>query len=132
MTPITYENLREMKFRLEWPEIDGSPRMVIPLNRQNDTSLELCPTDDTRADWFAWLRSDISHRRGRFIHIRHLRFIEEVKLLVEAMSGSPAEMETFDKGRFIEALDKCKAEGEKNWKRYCDEGTAQNFVRRFT
>lgn len=130
MTPITYEGLRGIKFRIEWPEIDGSPRMVIPIDRENDTSLELCPVDLSTSKWFSWLRSDISHRRGRFIHIRHLQSMEEVKALVESLSGKNSESEEFDSANFSKALSRAKEEGEKNWKRYCDEGTAQNFVRR--
>lgn len=39
--------------------------------------------------WFCWLRSDTSHRYGRFIHIRHVRTAADVIQLVEAFTGQP-------------------------------------------
>jgi hypothetical protein len=40
-------------------------------------------------DWFCWLRSDVSHRYGRFVHVRHLVYQDELIAIVEALTGYP-------------------------------------------
>lgn len=128
--PITYEALRGLGFRIEWPEADGRPRMIIGTDRGECQKLELCPRSDN--DWHCWLRNDMSHRRGKFIHIRPLRFIEEVEALLAAITGRPVVNESFDPDRFADALAKAKREGEVNWKRHLDRGHAQDFIARFS
>jgi hypothetical protein len=59
-----------------------------------DLGVELGPNayDDKRRDhsaWFCWLRSDTSHRYSRFLHVRHLRYCDEVIHLVEGLTGLP-------------------------------------------
>jgi hypothetical protein len=39
--------------------------------------------------WYCWLRSDSSHRYSRFLHLRHIRFQEELIALIEAITGYP-------------------------------------------
>lgn len=54
----------------------------------NDLGIELAPS--VYADqWYCWLRSDISRRYGRFLHIRHLRTREELIRLIEGLTDLP-------------------------------------------
>lgn len=126
---ITYENLRLRGFRIEWPLTDGRPRMILTTNPNEDQMLELCPRSDR--DWHCWLRSDCSHRRARFIHIRPLRFIAEVDRLFEGITGRPLLQEGYDPERFAESLERARSEGERDWKQYCDREHAQDFIARF-
>jgi hypothetical protein len=61
-----------------------------------DIGIELAPcwwknsTGDDAGDvgkWFCWFRDDAAGRYHRFIHIRHLRTVGELVLLVEAITG---------------------------------------------
>ena len=40
-----------------------------------------------REAWFCWFRGDSAGRYHRFIHVRHLRWQDEVTKLVEAITG---------------------------------------------
>lgn len=62
----------------------------------DDAGLELCATQlqrvasyDKDDRYHAWLRSDFSHSRGRFLHIRYITTRADVVTLVEALSGVP-------------------------------------------
>ena len=44
---------------------------------------------DQPEEWFCWFRGDTAGRYHRFIHVRHLRFQDEVIALVSAISGMP-------------------------------------------
>ncbi len=43
--------------------------------------------------WFCWLRADYAGRYSRFIHVRHLRFVDELAALIEGITGWPLERE---------------------------------------
>lgn len=96
--PITEDWLREVGFR--WLQMDRQPdkhwllwigdavRAIDgSLTATEDIGIELAPVDKDRQQWFCWFRSDASHRYGRFIHVRHLRWQRELIALVEACSG---------------------------------------------
>lgn len=40
-----------------------------------------------RDEWFVWFRSDAAGRYHRFIHVRHMRWQDELVKLIEAISG---------------------------------------------
>lgn len=127
---ITYERLRALGFRIEWPLTDGRPRMILCTRRDEEQFLELCPRGDQ--EWHCWLRCDCSHRRARFIHIRPLRSMDEVALLVHAISGQPATREEYDAEKFAEAVERARIDGEQRWKEYCDRDHQRDFIARFT
>lgn len=92
--PISEEWLRAAGFR--WHQLDRQPDKhwllwlghAMPagfLVATEDIGIELAPSFD--GTWFCWLRSDVSHRYGRFIHIRHLFRTGEVIRLIEALTG---------------------------------------------
>jgi hypothetical protein len=39
--------------------------------------------------WNCWLRSDYAHRYSRFVHIRNVKFVDELAALVEGVTGLP-------------------------------------------
>lgn len=42
---------------------------------------------DQPQEWFCWFRGDTAGRYHRFIHVRHLKFQDEVAALVAAITG---------------------------------------------
>ncbi|HUY26195.1 MAG TPA: hypothetical protein VMV27_02140 [Candidatus Binataceae bacterium] len=103
--PITEGWLKGVGFR--WHQLDRQPEMHWLLwlgggidgagTSFEDLGIEIAScayTGQTGArnlegSWFCWLRSDTAHRYSRFLHIRHIRFQDEVIHLVEALSGLP-------------------------------------------
>lgn len=96
--PITADWLRESGFR--WLQMERQPDKhwllwigdVVrasdgSLTSTEDIGIELAPCGKDDPRWFCWFRSDASHRYGRFIHVRHLRWQHEVIALVEVCSG---------------------------------------------
>lgn len=47
-------------------------------------AIELAKSSD---DWFCWLRSDVAGRYHRFIHLRHLRFQNELEAMITGITG---------------------------------------------
>ena len=54
----------------------------------HDLGVELAPSVYT-GQWHCWLRSDVAHRYGRFLHVRHLSTQEDVIRLIEGLTGLP-------------------------------------------
>jgi hypothetical protein len=95
LLPITEEWLSEVGFK--WHQMERQPNKhwllwlggAMPswfLVSFEDIGIELAPSTD--GTWFCWLRSDVSHRYGRFIHIRHLQTRAEVVRLIEGLTGA--------------------------------------------
>lgn len=92
--PISEEWLRESGFR--WHQLERQPNKhwllwlgsAMPtgfMAATEDIGVEVTPSNDRT--WFCWLRSDVSHRYGRFIHIRHIESTGELVRLIEALTG---------------------------------------------
>ena len=90
---ITEEWLASVGFK--WHQFERQPtkQWLLWLGRNaEDLGIELAgrahmgPRMDIPA-WFCWLRSDTAGRYHRFIHVRYLRFQDEVMDLVRALSG---------------------------------------------
>ena len=97
---ITEEWLKSVGFR--WHQLDRQPDKHWLLwlggaidggmfSSFEDLGLELAPNayagPNRERAWFCWLRADTSHRYSRFVHIRHIRTQEEVRNLVQVLSG---------------------------------------------
>lgn len=115
---ITYEWLRSRGFRLETPVI-YDPHMVIALIPRDETHLEVAPSLAHPTQWHCWLRSDMSHRKARFCHIRMLTACEEVEQIFEALAGRKLSVEfrAFDQiAKFAEIVEDQRAAGRAHWK----------------
>lgn len=102
---ITVDWLKAVGFRVKpMHDHDPAPHLVLFFGDaagprrafvgSEDVGLEVSPTSvqrlasyDTDDQWHAWLRSDASHSRGRFCHIRYLEFQDDLIRVVEALSG---------------------------------------------
>ena len=38
-------------------------------------------------DWFCWIRADTSHLYSRFLHVRHIKYVDELVRLIEGLTG---------------------------------------------
>lgn len=94
MGPLTEDWLRSVGFR--WSQFDRQPDKHWTLwlgwamedgPDVEDVGLELAPGYDGK--WYCWLRSDAAGRYSRFVHIRHLRWCEELTDLIAAIAGRP-------------------------------------------
>jgi hypothetical protein len=105
-TPITEDWLREVGFKWHQLERQPSKQWLLWLgdalrHRGNmisneDLGIELAQCwwknsvggiGGTEGEWFCWLRADTSHRYSRFLHVRHLRYQDELIRLIEALTG---------------------------------------------
>ena len=98
--PITHEWLKSVGFRwAEWERSGGKHWILWFGNCQEDREL-FSAAEDVGIElaesinleqfvWSCWLRSDFSHKYGRFIHIRHVWTQQEVIEIVIALSGVP-------------------------------------------
>jgi hypothetical protein len=99
---ITEDWLCEVGFK--WHQFDRQPEKQWLLwvgqasgqwgSGSDDLGVELAPKSydaerDDHEGWFCWLRSDVSHRYSRFLHVRRLRTRAEVVKLVEGLTGQP-------------------------------------------
>lgn len=98
MEPIIEEWLKGAGFR--WSQFDHQPdkHWTLWVGAANgdshdleDIGLELAPGYDGK--WYCWLRSDTAGRYSRFVHVRHLRWVDELVELIAAVAGRP-----FDSG----------------------------------
>lgn|GEM_PF-1348155 len=88
---ITEDWLRENGFK--WHQLEGQDRKqwllwlgsAIRESSFEDLGVEVAEWRD--GSWFCWLRSDFAHRYSRFIHVRHLRFVDELAALIEGVTG---------------------------------------------
>lgn len=92
--PITAEWLAASGFK--WHQLDRQPdkHWLLWLGPAvgdciEALGVELAPCLAEGLGWFCWLRSDTSHRYGRFIHLRHVHTRAEVEALVTVLSGVP-------------------------------------------
>ncbi len=101
--PITEEWLSSVGFK--WHQIDRQPEKQWLLwlgdclveedakrrmfTSFEDIGIELCSGAgiDSNDLWFCWFRSDMAGRYHRFIHIRHLKYQDELISLIEAITG---------------------------------------------
>lgn len=92
--PITEEWLRSVGFK--WHQLERQPNRhwllwlgnAMPkgfMASYEDIGVEVAPS--ISGTWFCWLRSDVSHRYGRFIHIRNLTTTAELVRLIEGITG---------------------------------------------
>lgn len=72
---------------------DGGRRMF---SDTEDLGIELAPcwypnavggTGGFEGQWFCWLRADTAGRYHRFLHIRHLRYTDELVGMIEGLTG---------------------------------------------
>jgi hypothetical protein len=94
---ITEDWLRSVGFK--WHQFDRQPNkqwllwLGSALLRRDmftgseDLGIELAENSGSFSDWFCWLRSDSAHRYHRFIHIRHLRYQDELIQMIEGLTG---------------------------------------------
>lgn len=99
--PITEDWLREAGFRWSQIELQPSRHWILWLG-----SCVNCDADGKRSrvmdcedlgvevsaggyrdDWFCWLRSDTAGLYHRFVHVRYLRFTDDLIRLVEGLTG---------------------------------------------
>lgn len=56
-----------------------------------DLGVEVCNNlvgrEEVYIDWFCWIRADTSHRYSRFLHVRHIRYVDELVRLIEGLKG---------------------------------------------
>lgn len=92
--PITEERLANAGFC--WSQFDRQPDKQWTLwvgaasddgPDLEDIGLELAPGYDGK--WFCWLRSDAGGRYSRFVHVRRLRWWNDLVALIAAISGRP-------------------------------------------
>lgn len=88
--PLTEDWLREVGFK--WHQLERQPHKHWVLwlgscvgDAAESLGLEVSPS--CLGGWHCWFRSDLSHRYGRFIHIRELHTRADLIRLVEAISG---------------------------------------------
>lgn len=93
--PITEDWLRSAGFK--WHQLERQPDKhwllwlgsAMPMGflcAIEDIGVEVAPVG-RGLEWFCWLRSDASHRYGRFVHIRHMATTGELVRLIEALTG---------------------------------------------
>lgn len=91
---ITEDWLRACGFR--WSQFERQPTKHWTLWMGNavedgpdleDIGIELAPGYDGK--WHCWFRSDMAGRYCRFVHIRYLRWTDEVTDLIAALCGRP-------------------------------------------
>ena len=98
--PITEEWLKSVGFRWDEWERSGGKHWTLwfgdianeGFSSFEDLGLELAPPivnriGEANSSWFCWLRSDFSHKYGRFIHLRHVREIGDVIQIIVALIG---------------------------------------------
>ena|SRR5688572_22433298 len=125
---ITADWLRDVGFK--WHQFDRQPdrHWVLWVGQAcgqwgtscDDLAVELAPGSydverHDRSGWFCWLRSDLSHRYSRFIHVRRLRTIGEVIALVEGLTGLPwnPELHLYGMVHHPKAAQQLQADGER-------------------
>lgn len=94
MEPVTEERLANAGFT--WSQFERQPdkHWTIWLGAASgdgpdleDVGLELAAGYDGK--WYCWLRSDTAGRYTRFVHVRYLRWWDELVDLISAVSGRP-------------------------------------------
>lgn len=93
IVPITEEWLKSIGFR--WHQFDRQPdkHWLLWIGRAfeedsidlEDIGLELAPGYDGK--WHCWFRSDAGGRYGRFLHVRYLRWQQDLIGLLEGIIG---------------------------------------------
>lgn len=118
--PITEEWLKAAGFR--WSQFDRQPGKHWTLwlgwamedgPDLEDVGLELARGYDGK--WYCWLRSDTAGRYTRFVHVRHLRWIDELGELIAAIAGRPFDPADVFYGALLtkERADRRRAEDER-------------------
>jgi hypothetical protein len=98
--PITEDWLKSVGFKWHEFERSGGKHWLLWLGGAleeswtgtEDIGLELA-AGIRPSYWFCWFRSDTAHRYSRFVHVRHLKFQDEVITLIEAITGVPFKVE---------------------------------------
>lgn len=103
---ITWWWLRRIGFRFCQAGVDNQPHMIVPVNQNQDTSLEVSRSQYRDGNyWTVWLRSDISHSRCRFCFVRNVQTVGEIVRLMEAI-GDPVKDVEFDADQFRDSLER--------------------------
>lgn len=91
--PITESWLRSAGFK--WEDIPRGGRQwllwlgwAIPDTTPEDLGVELA-YDQGGDFWRCWIRADYAGRYSRFLHVRHMRQVDELVKLIEALAGIP-------------------------------------------
>lgn len=129
--PITEDWLRSVGFK--WHQLERQPNKhwllwlgnAIPkgfMASCEDIGVEVAPA--ISGTWFCWLRSDVSHRYGRFIHIRNLTTTAELVRLIEGITGQSWDPENNIYGSMLRPDDaeRTRAERERLDLKMLDEG----------
>lgn len=58
-----------------------------------DLGIELSKGFHDDDKWFCWLRSDLSHLYGRFVHIRHIRTRRDLIAMITGLTGQEWNLE---------------------------------------
>jgi hypothetical protein len=92
--PITEEWLRASGFRKAWMVNEHEPHWVLWIGDSRrfmqgseDLGIELGPPRNRDETWFCWMRSDYSHSRGRFLHVRHISTQGDVIGIFQGLTG---------------------------------------------
>jgi hypothetical protein len=93
--PITEPWLCSVGFKWHEFERQGSKQWLLWLGDACRRGRSFEDTEDLGIEvassrdgwWFCWLRSDGSHRYSRFLHIRHIRFQNELIAMIEGLTG---------------------------------------------
>jgi hypothetical protein len=93
--PINEQWLKEVGFK--WHQLERQPHKqwllwlgdaLDKISSYEDLGIEVSFSGwPTECCWNCWLRSDVSHRYSRFVHIRRLQKRSELISLVEAITG---------------------------------------------
>ncbi len=91
MSKITWIGLRQLGFRLITTQSDARPHMLCSVNPHEEVGLEIAPYTAHENKWCMWLRSDMAGSKARFCYIKSVETLEEVRVLIEAITGKPVE-----------------------------------------
>jgi hypothetical protein len=91
---ISEDILRTLGFK--WHQLDRQPSKhwilwiggAIDQTSADELGIEVAYWEPNK-DWFCWLRDDLAGRYARFVHIRHIRTVHELHLLIEGLTGQP-------------------------------------------
>lgn len=91
--PITEDWLRSVHFK--WQQLERQPERhwLLWIGDAAGTTYEDLGIEVTSRvpgepeSWFCWIRADYAGRYSRFVHVRHLRYQDELIALFEGLTG---------------------------------------------
>lgn len=115
-TPITFDALRAMGFRLQEPFGNYQPHMRLRVSNQLDTYLEIGTCGIRSDEWTGWIVCEIGGRYGKFCFLRSMTSMEQVGELYTGLTGKPLQAEAYDTKQFVIALEAVTRRCEEHWK----------------